>query len=563
MFENNRQKKISEIVLIVKLISVLFCGVIIAEYHFMDFISLENIFSSYGEITIVIISFILFILVYLAWAMHSEQSESKDKYLIRRIIEITALFIFFSYLIMLSGGHTSEYKFIFLFIIIATTIQYGMKSGMIVSGISSAIVLTIDLFSLPLDTVNSYFETDLILSGIFMLASWLLGYYVKIENEYRARMSNLISLDELTGLYNHRFFQETIGEQINISRDNTQPLSLLLIDIDSFRRYNELFGLTHGDMILLKFGKMLKSSVRQNDIATRFGGDEFAVILPNTDEKAAHCIAEKLREIVEKTDFGTEIYQDAPKVTVSIGVACYPSNATSKSELINCADDALYRAKYFKMNRVESYSSILEKLKIDAEDNSIDVLTSIKTIISLINAKDRYTYGHVERVVMLCDILSEKLGLSNENKNLLKLGAYLHDIGKLEIPRDILNKKTSLTNDEWDLIMRHPTNGAEMIKNIEPLQGAISIVKHHHEKYNGTGYPDNLQGEEIPYLARILTVVDSFDAMTSNRPYVNSMTFGEAINELVSNKGIHFDPDITDVFIKLIIENKSFIDKIK
>ncbi|MDZ7542899.1 HD domain-containing protein, partial [Clostridium perfringens] len=180
---------------------------------------------------------------------------------------------------------------------------------------------------------------------------------------------------------------------------------------------------------------------------------------------------------------------------------------------------ALYRAKFFNKNRVETYTSILDELKNDIDEKDIELVTSIKTLISVINAKDKFTYGHSERVVLYSRLLAEKLNLNKIDKDTLIYGAYMHDIGKINISQEILMKKMPLTSEEWEIIKQHSENGDEIIRPVKSLEKMIPIILHHHEKYNGMGYPRGLKGEEIPYLARVLTVVDSFDAMTSNRPY--------------------------------------------
>ena len=206
---------------------------------------------------------------------------------------------------------------------------------------------------------------------------------------------------------------------------------------------------------------------------------------------------------------------------------------------------------------MESYTSILDELKIDTEDEHIDIITSIKTLISVINAKDKYTYGHVERVVIYSRLLADKLELNEKNKKELIYGAYMHDIGKINIPKEILNKNMPLTPDEWEIMKQHSVNGVEIIKSVESLKEIAPLILHHHERYDGKGYPDNLKGNNIPYLVRMLTVVDCFDAMTSCRPYNKRKTYKEAIEELKRCSGTQFDKDIVDSFIEVIMENEN------
>lgn len=201
------------------------------------------------------------------------------------------------------------------------------------------------------------------------------------------------------------------------------------------------------------------------------------------------------------------------------------------------------------------YTSILDEIKTNIDEKDIELVTSIKTLISVINAKDKYTYGHVERVVIYSRIIADKLKLSEYDKKILIYGAYMHDIGKINISKEILIKKMKITSEEWKILKQHPENGVEIIKSVESLKVLIPLIINHHERYDGKGYPNKLKGKEIPYLARILTVVDSFDAMTSNRPYNERKTYEEGIEELERCSGTQFDPEIVKAFIEVIRSN--------
>ena len=171
----------------------------------------------------------------------------------------------------------------------------------------------------------------------------------------------------------------------------------------------------------------------------------------------------------------------------------------------------------------------------------------------------RYTYGHVEKVVIYCRAIAEELNLSKSDKDTLIYGAYMHDIGKINIDEDILNKKMKLSDDEWMQLKKHPENGVEIIKSVKALKNVIPLILYHHERYDGKGYPNNLKGEEIPYLARILTIADSFDAMTTNRPYNVRKSFKEAVEELRKCSGTQFDKEIVEVFIKALSKTNTLI----
>ncbi len=560
-FDKNRRQKIYEIISVLKLISLLFCGMIIfTQYPDEQYNKLwiDNTFSSIFTINFIII--VILVLIFEGWLFTNKKSQYNQMFNISSFIENIILISLYTALIIISGFHESNYKFLFLLIIIANTIQYGIKTGINTAIFNSLIILTIDLLGVKTSSINKYFEVDLVLSGVFIMVAWLLGYYVKLENQYRDKAIQLANLDELTGVYNHRYFQNTLSQQIEEANKKNTNICLLFIDIDHFKYYNDLYGHSAGDVVLSRFGEIFKQTVREQDIVARYGGEEFAVIIPDISEEEAVKIGNRIRDVIENTYFEGEENQPSGKLTISVGVSCYPQKAKSKQELINTADDALYRAKFFNKNRVESYYSVLEELKSDIDEKHIDLISSIKTLISVINAKDRYTYAHTDRVVIYCELMAKHLGLSENDRKILRYGAYLHDIGKIQISKDILVKRTKLTDEEWEILKSHPANGVEVIKPVATLKEVWPLILHHHEKFDGTGYPKGIKGNKIPFLTRILSVVDSFDAMTSNRPYSKRKTYEEAILELERCSNTQFDPIIVKEFIIMIEINKEILD---
>lgn len=553
--EDVKYEQINNILIIVKLSALLFCGIICFKY-------LSNTTLQFVAITstiAIVLSVLCLMGIFLVWniVVINRLGISTEKYV--QVFENMIFMAIFLVMILISGKHKSPNKFLFLFIITTSTIQAGMKYGLSIAGVSSIMVLAIDLICLPNSKINPYFEDDLVLVGIFMLIAWILGYYVKLETEHIEELKEMVNRDGLTGVFNHRYFHDALNEKIKEAADRNEPISLLYIDIDNFKYYNDLNGHQKGDEVLKNIGQLLSQNIGPVDMVARYGGEEFVVILPGADKQEGLRIAEGIRQAVESTYIIGQENQPTGNLTVSVGLATYPDNAKDDTELIKSADDALYRAKFFDKNRVEVYASVLDEIKKEINESENELVTSIKTLISVINAKDRYTYGHSERVVMFSRILADKLELTEREKKDLVYGAYMHDIGKINIPVDILNKKMPLTKEEWERLKQHPDQGVEIIRTVESLQSIIPLIRHHHEKYDGTGYPAGLKGEEIPYLARMLTVIDSFDAMTSNRPYNKHKTYEEGFAELRKFSGIQFDPDLVEVFIKAISENKEQI----
>lgn len=559
----NRKKKLYDMLYVLKLISLLICGIVIFTQFPEDYYMMSWANNTIGN-NIVALNFIgfgTFVLICEGW-LHSFKKDQIDQvYNISAFLESIVFMTIYTGLICISGFHESQYKFLYLFIIIVNTIQYGFNIGITTSIISAAAVLIIDILGYKTG-VNKYFEADLVLSGVFVIMAWLLGYYVKLENQHRENALHLANIDELTGVYNHRYFQNSLSEHILESDKSKNVLGLLFIDIDHFKYYNDLYGHSAGDVVLNRLGDIFKRNVREYDVIARYGGEEFAIILPDTSEEEAVEIGNRLRDAVETTYFEGEENQPDGNLTISIGVSCYPLKAKNKKELINTADDALYRAKFFNKNRVESYYSVLEELKEDIEEKHIDLISSIKTLISVINAKDRYTYAHTDRVVVYCELMANHLNLSDNDRKTLRYGAYLHDIGKIQISKDVLNKIGKLTDEEWNLLKAHPENGAQIVRPVAALREVLPLILHHHERYDGTGYPIGIKGDEIPYLVRILSIADSFDAMTSNRPYHKRKTYEQAVDELFRCSSSQFDPDMVMEFVRMLENNRSMLDLI-
>lgn len=507
----------------------------------------NNNYSVYAiGITLMVICLLMFFLMFIF--KRNENNKSLQ------IVEMFIFIIVFIIAIYVSGANESYNKFIFLFIIISYTIEYGMRAGLAISSISTAVIVIMDVFFGSKASVNRYFEDDLALIVMFFLVTWTLGFYVKLEKSHIKDLTEFANIDGLTGAYNHRYFHETIGNIYDKSMKNHNPLSMLMIDIDYFKKYNDMYGHSKGDELLKEISAILHKNIRCNDILCRYGGDEFCVILPDTDKKQACILANSLRESVSNYNCFGQAYLKNGKMTISIGVSTLNRETESCNIFIENADTALYRAKFLRRNKVEVYSSVFDQVK-ELDHRNADLLENIKplkTLITVINSRDTYTFKHVDRVFHYCSIFADYLKLSTDEKSLLLYAAYLHDLGKINIPKEILVSSEKLTPEQWAELKKHPQDGADIIKQIEGFENVVPIVLQHHEKYDGTGYPSGLKGEEICYLARILTVVDSFDAMTNQRTYQKVKTFSEAFEEIERCKGTQFDPILAEQFIKAI-----------
>ncbi|MGV8905462.1 MAG: diguanylate cyclase [Acetobacterium sp.] len=411
-----------------------------------------------------------------------------------------------------------------------------------------------DLLMAPGQPVNLYFEYDLILASIFLLVTFTVGYYAKMENDHIEELRDLANVDALTGLFNHRYFYATLYKVMDEAKKNERPVSLLFFDIDDFKLYNDLYGHTNGDDALKRIAQIIMDSLGTEFVACRYGGEEFAVLMYNIEEDKAMEYARYLCNRIANEHFYGQEYLPTENLTVSVGVSEYPQKANDAKELVAQADEALYRAKFFRKNRVESYTSILDNLRSSLPEQDETIIATLRTLISVINSRDKYTYEHVERVAEYAGWMANELEFPKELRQTLIYGAYLHDIGKINTPKEVLLKSDKLTETEWDELKCHPAQGVEIIEHVEIMKDVQPLILQHHEQYDGKGYPKGLKDHEIAYLSRILSVVDAFDAMTSLRPYQKKRTIEEACKELIRCKGTQFDPDLVDVFIGIIMK---------
>jgi diguanylate cyclase (GGDEF)-like protein len=373
-----------------------------------------------------------------------------------------------------------------------------------------------------------------------------------IENaQLYALVEQRSRIDELTGLFNRRHFEEVLKEEISRHSRYGEVLSIFILDLDNFKNYNDLYGHPAGDILLNQIGKIIKGSVRNVDKAFRYGGDEFVALLPKTDKDDAYVVAERVRG-----QLAGEMEKKAINVTCSIGLASYPADGVLTSELVDVADTALYYAKRTGGNRIYLSSKILPRPPEDGKfagiDTRRDSLSAVYALVSTVEAKDPYTYGHSKKVNTYAVALAERIGLSPDEVLKVSTAALIHDIGIIGIPDRVLNKKGELNEGDLQAIQAHPKLGATIVNNISSLIPCESGILHHHEKWDGSGYPEGLKGEEIPIEARILAIADSFAAMTSARPYRPPLSHEEIIKELRQGAGTQFDPKLVDVFIGII-----------
>ncbi|WP_258360107.1 bifunctional diguanylate cyclase/phosphohydrolase [Moorella sulfitireducens] len=447
--------------------------------------------------------------------------------------------------------HGSSFKVLYFIPVIYASINHGQKYGLIFTLLCVIPLLIPHLLNYSPELVNKALEADLILSLIIFMAAWLIGGFLDIERETIKKLAEMANRDDLTGLWNKRYFYYILENMFDRAKKENSTFSLVLADVDYFKTYNDALGHLEGDKVLKQIGEIIGQEVPAGAVAARYGGEEFSILLPGYSSQQARDVAEQIRRKVENYSFVGKEYQPDKKITLSMGIATYPAHARTPLELIRRADDALFRAKSVRKNRTEIYFSVLDELCTDQISTSEDLASTLKTLLSVIQAKDRYTRGHSERVTEYAVVLGEYLNLPEEELNTLRMSAFLHDIGKIELERELLNKPLPLNEEERLLFQQHPVWGAEIVRSVSLLERCTPIILAHHENFDGSGYPYGLKGEEIPLGARILRVVDSFDAMATNRPYRRALKPGRCLEELRQGAGTLYDPEIVVAFFNV------------
>ncbi len=389
------------------------------------------------------------------------------------------------------------------------------------------------------------------------------------------RLSQLALKDFETGLHNHHYLTEAIEPELYRAKRYVHPLSVLMIDIDYFRSVNDLYGHEFGDMVLKQFAAQLKKMVRRYDVVVRFGGEEFVILSSGADRSKAIALAHRLMEALSIYNFGDS--KHTVKLRMSMAVASYPDDPIENGmDLIYLAEKLLDKAKEAGGNNVffsgdlkkggkNNGTFVGEPTDIRYLKKKISSLTkrgrqslmeSIFAFAKTIEMRDHYTGEHADSTVHYSTQIARALKLDQEEIDHVRQAAILHDLGKVGISDRILLKRSKLTKKEFDEIKKHPQIAADIIRPIQFMKDIIPLILYHHEKWNGTGYPMGIKGKSIPVGARIISIADVYQALTSDRPYRKAFSKKKAMQILKENTGIQFDPAIVKVFLKILKEEK-------
>ena len=346
------------------------------------------------------------------------------------------------------------------------------------------------------------------------------------EKKQRQQQIEYLSFyDQLTGLYNRRYYEQELKR---LDHKQYYPLTLIMADVNGLKLTNDAFGHNVGDLLLQKIATVLKTACRKDDFIARIGGDEFVILLPKTNAKNAEEFINRINKIMETESVEKVI------LSTSMGYAVKKDSSESINDIFIKAEDDMYRHKI-------------------AESKSLHSRT-VQLIMKTLFERNTREMFHSERVSQLCKEIGLAMNLPKNKVDELKIAGLMHDIGKIGVPESIINKPARLTDDEWNEMKRHPEIGYRILSSSSEFSKIANYILEHHEKFDGTGYPKALKGEEISLEARIITVADSYDAMTKGRVYRKAMSKEDAIAEIIRCSGTQFDPEIVKVFVEKVID---------
>jgi len=371
--------------------------------------------------------------------------------------------------------------------------------------------------------------------------------------------------DRLTGVANRETLLTVLLAEVERASRHYKPLSVAFIDIDRFKPINDTFGHNSGDAVLRQVADIIVDNIRPSDLFGRYGGEEFMLILPESVPSEAVEVAERLRSVVAQTPLQIPNGQ-AVTITISIGVAGGRGHELQVDALVDQADAAMYAAKGLGRNRTYMYRDLddaapVRRAPISPERRAAATAigqwasdTATEALASVLAPQPHHRGRPSDMIASLATGMALQLQLPPEEIERVRIASLLHDLGKLAVPAEILDKPASLSNGEWQAIGEHPRIGQLILEQASSLRDAIPVVLHHHERFNGTGYPHGLSGQEIPLGARIVAVADAYHAMVHERPYKEALTHIQALHELEANAGTQFDPDVVAIFCSLYVD---------
>src|SRR4051812_29328268 len=390
----------------------------------------------------------------------------------------------------------------------------------------------------------------LLMFGVTAVIALMVAVLRERVDRLITRLADAARTDALTGLLNRRGFQELMEVETERALRSNRPLAILVGDLDHFKHLNDRFGHAAGDVALRRFAEIASSASRRIDVVARIGGEEFALLLPDTEQHAAYLLAERLRRSVKEPSAAG----DGELPTVSFGVASFPTHAADAAALMHAADQALYAAKAMGRDRSVIYNpEVLANVlggNLDPAAGN-EHLSAVLVLAETLDLRDSGTASHSQTVGRLAALIAGALGFDDARVERIRLAGILHDIGKIGIPDWILHKPGPLDESEWAEVRKHPEMGARIAASAK-LDDISEWILYHHERIDGSGYPSRLPGAKIPIEAKILAVADAYEAMTAERVYKPAMPAAEAERELHEQSGLQFDADVVAALLGAI-----------
>lgn len=368
--------------------------------------------------------------------------------------------------------------------------------------------------------------------------------------------------DRLTGVASRQALIAALFNEVERANRYRRPFSVAFIDIDHFKAVNDTYGHAAGDIVLRGVAEAIRTNLRASDLVGRYGGEEFMVLLAETDVEKAAELSEKLRQLVGRQRFAVEGNRELG-VTISIGIAGGPGERLRTDTLARDADAAMYSAKALGRNQTYIFQEPDDDARVPrapisttGRARAVDVGRAAHeaaetSLLGVIAPLSGHRGRPSELIATIVVSMAVRMGLSEAEVARVRTAALLHDVGKIAIPEEILDKPSALTQAEWRSVVQHPRIGQVILESASALKDAAPIILHHHERYAGHGYPFGLRGNDIPLGARIVAIADAYDAMTNDRPYRRAMSHEDALREFRRHAGTQFDPELVAVFYEL------------
>ena len=394
------------------------------------------------------------------------------------------------------------------------------------------------------DFLGKPFDADILW---YVLQKALSNRTRHLQADQAAAYRQLAYTDALTGCPNRRFIDEFVVDAVKRSKQKDSPLVAAFLDIDNFKLLNDFLGHEQGDVVLQRVAQELASHIIPPAVFARFGGDEFVVLFPEMDEAQARKMLDEAREAISRIEMLTGTRSKLP-VRISCGLATYRGSETPRSFIAE-AEGQMH------LVRSVSPSPAWAPVEDGAQSGALAKVTNLKALRSLVKAIDRrdsYTRLHSDHATHLALTFARRYGLSGDALNAIAIGGPLHDLGKIVVPDEILRKPGPLTLEERQTMEEHPVIGAAITAAVTDYDVVVHLVRHHHERFDGDGYPGKLKGTEISLATRIFSLADSFSAMTTDRPYRKGLSIQRALGEIRAGRGTQFDPDLALEFAKMI-----------